>query len=111
VTVTVLTADTHGKAAGLRSALGVEVRIISGTDEAAEKRAVVEELGRERVFAVGNGANDALMLKTAAIGVCVIGPEGASASTFEHADVVVTSIADALGLLLHPARLVATLRT
>lgn len=108
----VLTADTHGTAAGIADALGVEVRVIPAAGwEAGEKLAVVQELGPDRVFAVGNGANDALMLSSVAVGVCVIGPEGAARAVVESADIVVGTIADALGLLLHPARLIATLRT
>ena len=112
VHVVLLTADTHGTAAGFGDALGIEVRVIaSGGWEAGEKLAVVQELGPDHVFAVGNGANDALMLSSCAIGVGVIGPEGAARACIESADIVVTTIADALGLLLHPARLIATLRT
>jgi P-type E1-E2 ATPase len=107
-----VTADTHGTAAGFGDALGIDVRVIrTGEWEAGEKLAVVTELGPDHVFAVGNGANDALMLKSAAVGVAIVGPEGAARACVESADVVVTTIADALGLLLHPARLVATLRT
>lgn len=109
-----LTADTHGTAAGFGDALDLEVRVIPAEGqgwEAGEKLAVVQELGPDRVFAVGNGANDALMLSAAAVGVAVIGPEGAARAVVESADVVVGTIADALGLLIHPARLVATLRT
>lgn len=112
VRVVLLTADTHGTAAAHAEALGIEVRVIpSGGWEAGEKLAVVQELGPDRVFAIGNGRNDALMLSSCAIGVCVLGPEGAARACMESADVVVTTIGDAFGLLLHPARLIATLRT
>jgi soluble P-type ATPase len=50
------------------------------------------------------------MLKEAAIGIAVVGPEGASAAALQQADVVTRSIIDALDLLLNPRRLVATLR-
>ncbi|MCS7003502.1 MAG: ATPase P, partial [Dehalococcoidia bacterium] len=58
----------------------------------------------------GNGANDVAMLERAAIGVAVIGPEGAASSAIAAADVVTIAIADALDLLRYPRRLIATLR-
>lgn len=106
-----ITADTRGTAVALGEALGIDVHVIEGSWEAGEKLAFVQELGAERVVAVGNGANDALMLRASAVGVCVIGPEGAARPALESADVVVTSVGDALALLVEPRRLLATLRT
>lgn len=107
----ILTADTRGTAAQLAETLGVEVRTVAGEWEAGEKLAVVQELGPETVAAIANGANDALVLRSCAVGICVIGPEGAARAALEAADVVVPTIADALALLADPQRLLATLRT
>ncbi len=68
------------------------------------------DLGPERCVAIGNGANDAAMLEAAALGIAVVGPEGAAASAVGNADVVCTSITDALDLLLDERALIATLR-
>jgi P-type E1-E2 ATPase len=106
----ILTADTRGTATSLGEALGVEVRVIKGEWEAGEKLAVVQDLGPDGVVAIGNGANDALVLSSCAVGICVIGPEGASKAALESADLVVTSLLDALALLADPDRLLATLR-
>lgn len=106
----VLTADSRGTAGKLAAALGLELRVVAGEWEAGEKLAVVQELGPERVVAIGNGANDALALSSCAVGICVLGPEGAARSALESADVVVHSVTDALALLADPARLAATLR-
>ena len=106
-----VTADTRGTADKLAATLGVELHVITGEWEAGDKLALIQELGPDRVAAIGNGANDALMMSSAAVGVCVIGPEGASRATLEAADVVVTSIIDALALFAEPERLLATLRT
>ena len=57
-----------------------------------------------------NGTNDAEMLREAALGIAVIGPEGASGATVAAADLVCRSINDALGLLRDPRVLAATLR-
>jgi soluble P-type ATPase len=63
---------------------------------------------------VGNGRNDQLMLKEAALGIAVILEEGAAAATLNAtlnaADVVCTHIVSALELLTNPLRLMATLR-
>jgi P-type E1-E2 ATPase len=106
-----ITADTRGTARDIADRIGVELHVITGDWEAGDKLALIQELGPDRVAAIGNGSNDALMMSSAAVGVCVIGPEGASRATLEAADVVVTSIRDALALFAEPERLLATLRT
>ncbi len=78
--------------------------------EAGEKAAYVRGLGASRVIAIGQGANDAAMLKEAAIGVCVLSPEGTAVEALLAADLVVPDIYTALDLLEKPLRLVATLR-
>jgi len=109
--IVVVTADTHGSADALLRPIGVEhMHVIARGREAEAKLDLVDELGGDSVVAIGNGANDALMLKDAALGIAIVGGEGASASVLQAADVVVTSIQDALGLLLEPRRLIATLR-
>jgi soluble P-type ATPase len=50
------------------------------------------------------------MLREAAVGIAVVGPEGPAVGALATADVVVASLDDALGLLRSPKRLVATLR-
>lgn len=106
-----ITADTHGTATSLGERLGIDVHVIASGWEAGDKLALVQDLGADSVVAIGNGANDALVLKACAVGVCVIGPEGAARAAVEAADVVVPSIEAALRLLADPRRLLATLRT
>jgi soluble P-type ATPase len=106
----VITADTFGLAAVELGGLPVTLQIIGAGDQAAAKLALVEALGPAGVVALGNGANDHLMLKRAALGICVLGSEGVATPTLLASDVVVRSAVDALDLLLHPGRLVATLR-
>ncbi len=103
----ILSADTFGTLDQLTTSLGVEGRRVqTGID----KLTTVDELSAERCAAIGNGANDEQMLRAAALGIVVIGPEGASLATLRCADVVCASITDALDLLLDPRSLVATLR-
>ncbi|MBS3956847.1 MAG: HAD family hydrolase [Clostridiales bacterium] len=108
--VALVTADAHGGAAAMAASLGVGVTVIEPGNESAQKAAFVESLGASSTVAVGNGANDDAMLKASAIGICVIGPEGAAGPAVVSADVVTRSIGDALGLLRVPSRLTATLR-
>jgi P-type E1-E2 ATPase len=83
---------------------------VPGEDEAKQKARYVNELGANHVIAIGNGANDALMLEAAAIGIVVLGSEGTSADALRTADIVATTPLVALDLVLNPKRLVATLR-
>lgn len=50
------------------------------------------------------------MLAAAALGIAVLGPEGLATEALQAADLVVGQVEDALDLLLHPTRLLATLR-
>jgi P-type E1-E2 ATPase len=109
--VLLVTADSHGRQMAIDRELEIEaVRTEFGMPEAWQKAELVRRLGSDATVAIGNGANDAQMLKEAAIGIAVVGPEGASAATLQQADVVTRSIVDALDLLLIPRRLMATLR-
>lgn len=110
LSVHVITADTFGIAAVELSALPVILHIIGPGDQAEAKEALVKSLGPEGVAAVGNGANDRLMLERSALGICVLGVEGAAVGTLLAADVAVRQPTDGLDLLLRPGRLAATLR-
>jgi soluble P-type ATPase len=110
VDVYVITADTFGLAAVELGGLPVTLHVIGAGDQAGAKRALVERLGAEQVVAMGNGANDRLMLEAAVLGICVLGPEGAATRSLVASDIVVRSPADGLDVLLHPGRLAATLR-
>jgi soluble P-type ATPase len=105
--VHLLTADTYGTLPDIAAELGgvTARRVRSG----AEKAAVARELTAETCAAVGNGLNDEPVLRAAALGIAVVGPEGASARALA-ADVVCASVIDALDLLLDPRALAATLR-
>jgi P-type E1-E2 ATPase len=105
-----VSADTHGTLSELAAGLKVKAKRLEPGDEAGQKRAFIEELGAEGVVAVGNGANDALMLRRAAIGTAVMGHEGLAAECLAASDLVVPNIESALDLLLFPRRLLATLR-
>lgn len=108
--VHILTADTHGTVQAECAHLGVTVHTFPGTGAGEHKAHIVEEL-TGGVCCVGNGFNDIPMFGRAALSVAVIGHEGACGALLARADVVVTSIEDALDLLLRKGRLTATLRS
>jgi len=110
VSVHVVTADTFGTVQAASWPPAVEVAVIGPEAQAEKKRDIVRRLGAETCAACGNGANDVLMLEEAALGICVIGPEGACGGALRAADIAVTDPLHALDLLLHPRRITATLR-
>jgi P-type E1-E2 ATPase len=105
-----VTADTHGRQDGIDRSLDIRATRLAPGDEPAQKAAYVRALGAEQVVAIGQGANDAGMLKAAAIGICVLSPEGTAVPALLSADVVAPDIHAALELLEKPLRLVASLR-
>jgi P-type E1-E2 ATPase len=110
LTLHLLTADTHGRQELIDQQLGLRAVRIQPGDEAGQKAEYVRALGAETVVAIGQGANDAEMLKAAGLGMCVFSKEGAAVETRLSADLVVPGIVDALDLLDKPLRIVASLR-
>jgi soluble P-type ATPase len=108
--IVAISADTFGTAERLAAEAGVEVHRIAPGSEGEQKIAYIDTLGPGSVAAVGNGANDEGMLREAALGIAVLGPEGAATATLAAADLVAVDIIVALALLAEPRRLVATLR-
>lgn len=108
--IILVTADTKGKAHELGSNLHLEVHKVGSGDEQNQKLKLVQRLGKETTVSIGNGSNDALMLKESILGICVIGTEGAAAEAIASCDVVICDINAAIDLLLNPERLIATMR-
>ena len=108
--VHLLTADTHGRQSAIDQRLNLTAIRIQPGDETSQKAAYVQSLGSEYVIAVGQGANDAAMLGAAAIGICVMSPEGVAVEALQAADLFVPDILTAFALLDNPLRLVASLR-
>jgi P-type E1-E2 ATPase len=110
VTLHLLTADTRGQQQLIDRQLNIQAVRIAPGNEAEQKADYVRKLGAEYVVAIGQGANDAEMLRSAAIGICIISPEGTAVETMLAADLVVPDIFSALELIEKPLRLIATLR-
>jgi P-type E1-E2 ATPase len=105
-----ITADTHGSQETIDRQLNLRAERIQPGNELEQKTEFIRRLGAERVVAIGQGANDAGMLKEACLGICVLSIEGTAVGTLLAADLVVSSIFDALNLLDNPLRIVASLR-
>lgn len=105
-----ITADSNNKQDQIDQILKLKAhRLISG-NEAQQKQEYVHSLGVDTVIAVGQGANDALMLQDAALGICVLSKEGTCAEALMHADILVPDIHTAFDLIENPKRIIATLR-
>jgi len=109
--VHVVTGDTFGFAREALGGLPCSLTVLPAKRQTRAKLDYVENLGPRATVCIGNGANDRLMLLACRLGIAVVQREGAAGQTVAVADVVVSSILDALDLLLNPLRLVATLRT
>lgn len=105
-----VTADTHGRQSLIDQQLNMQAVRLQPGEEAQQKAEYVHRLGGHSVVAIGQGANDAGMLKEAALGICVFSEEGVAVETLLAADLVVSDIFAALNLLEKPLRIVATLR-
>ncbi len=109
--ILVLTADTFGKARRELKEVCCRLEILSKDSQAENKLKYIEKLDANAAAAIGNGRNDCLMLKRAALGIAVLQEEGAAVETINAADILSPDIASALNLLSHPLRLIATLRS
>ena len=110
IDIVLITADTLGRAHELKKSLQVEIHKVNPGDEKTQKLKLVQQLGKESTVSIGNGSNDASILKEAALGICVAGLEGTSAEAIASCDIMTPDINAALDLLIKPARLIATLR-
>ena len=90
--VHLLTADTHGFQSQIERNLNLQAVRIQPGSEGDQKAAYVNEIGAENVIALGQGANDAAMLKSAAVGICLLSAEGTAVETLTSADLVVPDI-------------------
>ncbi len=111
LTIHILTADTFGSVREALAGLPCRLAVIPVERQAEAKLAYIAELGPEASVCIGNGRNDRLMLKQAALGIALVQAEGAAPEALLAADVVSCSILEALDLLCQPLRLTATLRS
>jgi len=106
----VVTADTFGSVQVQLEGVKAEVVLISNQDQDQKKLDVLKNIGTDTTMAVGNGVNDALMLKQAVLGVAVLGEEGMALPALMSSDVMIRHILDVFAFFENPKRLIATLR-
>jgi len=106
----VVTADTFGSVRAQLEGVAARVVRISDQDQDQKKLDVLNDIGGNTTMAVGNGVNDALMLKHAGLGVAVLGEEGMAVPALMAADVMIRHILDLFAFFENPKRLIATLR-
>ena len=111
--VYLLSADMRGNLKELAEKLNVSyIKIIpKEITEAEAKNIELIKLNKDETIAVGNGNNDALMLKNAVIGITVLGEEGATIKSILNSDVVVPNPICAFDFLLDEKIMIGTLRS
>jgi len=107
----ILTADTFGKAKAELRGVDCKLSILPVENQDIGKLNYVNQLGAGKTVCIGNGRNDRLMLKKAALGIAVVQGEGAASEAIMGADIIAPNIITALELLNNPLRLTATLRS
>lgn len=110
VHIHIITADTHGSVKGHFQDGAIAVQILEAENQCQQKLDFVTRLGASRTIAIGNGYNDHLMLRDAALGIAILQKEGLAGKALANADLVFDNILDALDCLRQPMRLVASLR-
>lgn len=82
----ILTADTQGTADEEMRDLKAKLIKMPGQNSKNGKCESIKDLEIETTVTVGNGNNDQLILKEAALGIAVLGDEGMSVSAMQDAD-------------------------
>ncbi len=109
----IVTADSYGTAEKELAGIAMPYLLRTGNHDEG-KAAYVRQFDLKHVAAMGNGNNDRLMLQTVkqggGVAIAVDNGEGCAVGALLNADVFVVGAANAIDLLLHPVRLMATLR-
>jgi len=111
--VYLVSADNRGNLKELAKKLNVSYIKINPKEitEAEAKNNELIKLNKDNTIVVGNGNNDALMLKNAVIGITVLGNEGATVKSILNSDVVFPNTISALDFLLDEKIMIGTLRS
>jgi len=106
----VITADTFGSVERELQKIDCEIFKIESIEQDQAKAEYVRKLGADNVAALGNGRNDLLMLRQAALGIGILYHEGICTKTLLASRVICPNPIDAIGYFKNPKRLIATLR-
>lgn len=112
LTIHLLTANTYGTIEKIEQFLNIKATILDtqSGDESGQKTAYISRLNARFTAAIGQGANDAGMLKTAALGISVMSPEGLMIDAWMASKLLMPDVLSALDLFIKPRRLIASLR-
>lgn len=110
INIHVVTGDSLGTAKKELQGIPCNVFIVPAMEQGIAKQNYLHTLDPKTTVAVGNGRNDQQIVRKSAIGIIILGTEGASRESVAAADILVTNIFDAIDLLNHPGRLLSTLR-
>jgi soluble P-type ATPase len=105
----ILTKEEKEKVMEVLRKVNAEIIHFAEGDASNGKLNLLLQLGASRTVAIGNGIDDASMIKEAALGICVISREGTAGETIQKADLIFSNMIDALDFLLKPLRQKATL--
>jgi len=108
-TIYILTKGNREKVEETLRKMKAEILYVTEGDSSQQKLNVLQRLGPHQTAVIGNGFDDVQIMEQAGLGMCVIGKEGSSPEAVAKADLVVTSVLDALDFLLRPLRQGATL--
>lgn len=112
VNIYILTADTHNTAENLKTEFRefAEIIVLKSDEHAWEKARFVQNLEFRETVTLGNGGNDLKMVEEGILSFGIIGEEGIYGPLLSKVDIVVHSIDHAIKMLLHPMKIVATIR-
>jgi soluble P-type ATPase len=115
VEIQVLTSDTFGTVRFELQNIALDIQVLTGGHHDEQKRRfVTQHCNPATVAALGNGANDRLMLDAvraaSGLAIAVDNGEGCAVATLQNASLLIHGADRALDLLLDPNRVAATLR-
>ena len=111
VTIHIVTGDSLGTAKSELQGIPCNILIVPPIEQGIAKQNYLQKLNFKETISIGNGRNDRQIMKESAIGILIMGNEGAAVEALKVADVVVLNIFDAFNLLQHPNRLLSTLKS
>ena len=106
----IITADTFGTVEEIFDGTEVRVKVVSKKNGSVDKQNLIRSLDQSKTIALGNGSNDALMLKESVISIAVLGNEGLSLKALENSNMMIKNINDFFEMMKEPKKLIATLR-
>jgi len=107
-----ISSDTRGNLKDIAKLLNVNYILITSNGISHEEAKCKEiiKLGENETVAIGNGNNDALMLKKALLGLAIIGKEGTTTKCVLNSDLIFPDPLSAINFLLDEKMIIATLR-